>query len=161
MLNLQSPSVISIIKGNSSIVWGIFSLFLKGEWVLYETAWAAGDHWADKGGREAALLQVQVEEVGAAARHSGHTRVPHQLAAAHRQLAQLRQLLSQLAQPSVGDVTLSQIQRSAKRKIQKLAKKKNYFLFANSLFAERSLDPGSSIVPSSTITSTNVDKSQS
>jgi hypothetical protein len=88
-----------------------------------------------------------VEEVGAAARHSCHTRVPHQLTAAHRQLAQLRKLLSQLAQPIVGDVTLSQIQRSAKRKIQKLAEKKSYFfkVFANSLFAERSLDPGSSI----------------
>jgi hypothetical protein len=137
---------------------------LKGEGVFYETAWAAGDHWADKGGREATLLQVQVEEVGAAARHSRHTRITHQLAAAHWQLAQLRKLLSQLAQPSVCDVTLSQIQRSAKRKIQQSAENKNYFLtvFASSLCAECSLFQvlQSQSVTSSTKTSTNGEKSQ-
>jgi hypothetical protein len=68
-----------------------------------------------------------VEEVGAAASHSCHTRVPHQLTAAHRQLAQLRQLLSQLAQPAVGDVTLSQIQRSSKEKNTTISREEKLF----------------------------------
>ncbi len=55
-----------------------------------------------------------MEKVGAAAYYRQHPGVVHQLATAHRQLAQLWQLLGQLAQPAIGDVTLAQVQRSAK-----------------------------------------------
>jgi hypothetical protein len=105
-----------------------------------------------------------VEEVGAAPRHSCHTRVSNQLTAAHRQLAQLRKLLSQLAQPVVGDVTLSQIQRSAKEKNTRISREEKllfYFtVFANSFFAKHCLSLVLQSVPLSTITSRYIEKSK-